>query len=67
WSSFPGLKEGQRERITVATAVTCSLAGRRNELPHPTATEVSCKLTLFTVDAFFNFVAPDNFSSARFT
>ncbi|MEQ2281508.1 hypothetical protein AMECASPLE_031087 [Ameca splendens] len=29
----------------MATAVTCSLAGRRNEPPHPTATEVS-KLTL---------------------
>ncbi|KAK5601555.1 hypothetical protein CRENBAI_024124 [Crenichthys baileyi] len=37
---FPGLKEGQRGRITVVTAVTCSLAGRQNELPHPTATEV---------------------------
>ncbi|KAK5623508.1 hypothetical protein CRENBAI_013016 [Crenichthys baileyi] len=30
---FPGLKEGQRDRITVATAVTCSLAGRQNESP----------------------------------
>ncbi|KAK5621980.1 hypothetical protein CRENBAI_013403, partial [Crenichthys baileyi] len=39
WSSFPGLKEGQRDRITVATAVMCSLAGRQNVPPHPTATE----------------------------
>ncbi|MEQ2284264.1 hypothetical protein AMECASPLE_019786, partial [Ameca splendens] len=46
WSSFPGLKEGQWDRINVATAVMCSLAGRQNEPPHPTATEVSCKLTL---------------------
>ncbi|KAK5612805.1 hypothetical protein CRENBAI_006379, partial [Crenichthys baileyi] len=36
---FPSLKEGQRERITVVTAVTCSLAGRQNEPPHPTAME----------------------------
>ncbi|MED6258067.1 hypothetical protein ATANTOWER_002590 [Ataeniobius toweri] len=41
WSSFPGLKEGQRDRITVVTAVTCSLEGQQNKLPHPTATEVS--------------------------
>ncbi|MEQ2310625.1 hypothetical protein AMECASPLE_011008, partial [Ameca splendens] len=39
---FPGLKDGQRDLITVVTAVTCSLAGRQNEPPHPTATEVSC-------------------------
>ncbi|KAK5598454.1 hypothetical protein CRENBAI_010714, partial [Crenichthys baileyi] len=42
WSSFPGLKEEQRDRITVVTALTCSLAGRLSEPPHPTATEVSC-------------------------
>ncbi|MED6271728.1 hypothetical protein CHARACLAT_023337 [Characodon lateralis] len=39
WSSFSCLKEGQRDRITVTTAVTCSLAGRQNEMPHPAATE----------------------------
>ncbi|KAK5601633.1 hypothetical protein CRENBAI_022905, partial [Crenichthys baileyi] len=33
WNSFPGLKEGQRDRITVVTAVTCSLAGRQNGPP----------------------------------
>ncbi|KAK5600746.1 hypothetical protein CRENBAI_010764 [Crenichthys baileyi] len=42
WNSFPGLKEGQQDRITVVTAVTSSLAGRQNEPPRPTATEVSC-------------------------
>ncbi|KAK5611245.1 hypothetical protein CRENBAI_020074 [Crenichthys baileyi] len=41
WSSFPGLKEGQQDRITMVTAVTCSLAGRQSEPPHPTATEGS--------------------------
>ncbi|MEQ2308109.1 hypothetical protein AMECASPLE_024782 [Ameca splendens] len=39
WSSFPGLKKGQQDRITVSTAVTCSLASRQNEPPHPTAME----------------------------
>ncbi|MED6290138.1 hypothetical protein CHARACLAT_010055 [Characodon lateralis] len=54
---FPGLKEGQRDRITVAAAVTCSLAGpaERAAPPHSYG------------DAFFNFVAPDNFSTALFT
>ncbi|KAK5621684.1 hypothetical protein CRENBAI_020109, partial [Crenichthys baileyi] len=41
WSSFPSLKEVQRDRITMVTAVTCSLAGRQNEPPHPTATETA--------------------------
>ncbi|KAK5613065.1 hypothetical protein CRENBAI_002188 [Crenichthys baileyi] len=35
WSSFPGLKEGQRDRITVATAVTCSLAGPTEQAAPP--------------------------------
>ncbi|MEQ2313113.1 hypothetical protein AMECASPLE_038236 [Ameca splendens] len=42
WSGFPGLKEGQRDCITVVTAVMCSLAGRQSEPPYLTATEVSC-------------------------
>ncbi|MEQ2252446.1 hypothetical protein ILYODFUR_021812 [Ilyodon furcidens] len=36
WSSFPGLKEGQRDRGTVVAAVVCSSAGRQSESPlHP--------------------------------
>ncbi|MEQ2280792.1 hypothetical protein AMECASPLE_023569, partial [Ameca splendens] len=53
--------------ITVVTAVTCSLAGRQNELPPPQLRRLAAVNPLFTVEAFFNFVAPDNFSSALFT
>ncbi|KAK5618822.1 hypothetical protein CRENBAI_010570 [Crenichthys baileyi] len=61
WTSFPGLKEEQRDRITMVTAVTCSLAGRQSEPPLPTAN------LLFTVEAIFKLHRPDTFSSAWFT
>ncbi|KAK5611935.1 hypothetical protein CRENBAI_006295 [Crenichthys baileyi] len=60
---LPGLKEGQRDRITVVTAVTCSLAGRQNEPPHPTPQlrRLAAVNPLFTVDASFNSVAQTTF------
>ncbi|MEQ2313890.1 hypothetical protein AMECASPLE_006507 [Ameca splendens] len=38
---FPGMKEGQRDRITVATAVTCSLAGSAEQAAPPHSYRVS--------------------------
>ncbi|KAK5620459.1 hypothetical protein CRENBAI_023618 [Crenichthys baileyi] len=60
WSSFPRLKEGQRDRITVVTAVTCSLAGRQSEPPSQLR-RLAAANPLFTVDAFSNFVARTTF------
>ncbi|MEQ2305519.1 hypothetical protein AMECASPLE_038725, partial [Ameca splendens] len=47
WSGFPGLKEGQRDRITVDTAVTCSLVSPKEQATETGVLTVFCLLWLF--------------------